>query len=102
MSKKKYYFDMVVGRKYLDEDDDGEDIIEQGSTTFYIVPKSHYDSTGYLSDSVGRELNSILFPLGFHEQAEAMYGYNGEDEEGRQKLISLGLIEKELGFDVEF
>lgn len=102
MKGSNYYFDMVQGSKYIDEGEYEEAIIMQNPTTFFIVPKSRYDSTGRLDCGIGKDINPILFPLGFYEQAEAVYGYNGDDEDGRQKIISLGFVEKELGFDMEF
>lgn len=99
MGKRVYYFEMVEGKKYYDEDSDS---IKQGKAIFYIVPKRHYDRTKHLDDGVGRAISSTIFSLGFYEWAEAMYQYKGENSDGRKKLLGLGFVEKELGFGNEF
>lgn len=98
MNAKDFYFGIEKGQDYLDKDDDGNSVIETDSSTFYVVPKDRWDSTGYLDDGVGRLVNSTLFPLGFRESSEAMYEYDGPDKEGRQKLINLGFVETEISF----
>ena len=99
MNPQDYYFGMQLSHSTIDFDDDGNEIITKGPATFYVVPKERWDSTGYLDDSVGRIVNPTLYSLGFHEQAEAMYEFNGPDEDGRKALINLGFEEKDIKFD---
>ena len=102
MNPSDYYFDIELGSEFIDTDDNGKSVITLSEATFLVVPKAHYDTTGYLDDGVGHIVNTTLFPLGFHESAEAMYKYSGSMEEGKQKLIALGFTQKALGFDADY
>lgn len=67
------------------------------SNTFYLItPKSYYDREGCLSDESG-VANDIL-PAGFFELAESTYEFEGTPEEGRQKLLDIGMKEISFGF----
>ena len=63
---------------------------------FLIAEKEHYDKTGYFADDIAEDVNDILYPIGFCDLEEATYEYNGRMQEGKDKLISLGMIEKHL------
>jgi hypothetical protein len=97
MNPNDFYFDIEEGEEFIDKRG-GKSVIAKRDSTFIVVPKKHFDSTGYLDDGVGKIINSTLFPMGFGESAEAMYRYNGDDDEGKEKLIKLGFIYKKLEF----
>lgn len=81
--KNQYYF-----QYYFDP--------ESEVPIFLIAEKQHYDKTGYFADDIAADINDTLYPLGFCDIEETSYEYNGSIEEGREKLVALGMIEKHL------
>lgn len=80
--KKRYYF-----QAYPDPD---------SGTIFLIAEKTHFDKTGYFDDDIRDDLEDTLGPLGFYDLEETTYEYDGPPEDGRQKLLQLGMVEKQL------
>jgi hypothetical protein len=83
-SPKDYYFKMHAGNPQ-DPYSDGD--------FFSITPKSYFDSEGYLLDNE-LSIDNLLDQNGFSCLTDSTYNYeNGDVNSGRQKLLSLWLIE---------
>ena len=76
------------------EDFDPPYIPEVNGTIFYICPKDHYDTTGYLYD--GCIMSEVKLPKGFSECMEGCYEIAISKDKGRQLLLDAGFIEKDM------
>ena len=82
-SPKDYYFKMHAGNPQ-DPYSDGD--------FFSITPRSYFDNEGYLLDTeLG--IDDLLYQNKFYCLTDSTYEYDGDANIGRQKLLSLGLIE---------
>ena len=66
--------------------------IKPNDEAFWIVEQQLYDDTGELDDSSDTIDDDL--PVGFYRLAEAVYEYEGYVEEGRERLLTAGFIEK--------
>lgn len=77
------------------EDFDPPWIPEVDATTFYICPKDHYDTTGYLYD--GCIANEVEVPKSFTESQEGCYEIALSVDKAKKILLGAGFIEKYMG-----
>lgn len=80
MQASDFYFEFAI-----DEEEEME--------WFYFVPRSFWDTHGYLSDNCDHELLKII-PEGFYGVMDAIYEYVNDNLVGKQKLLAAGFIEK--------
>lgn len=66
-----------------------------GMDFFTMVPKEYFDKMG-CALSQGDVVPPSILPPKFDELSEAEYGYNGNAQQGRLVLISVGFIEKKM------
>lgn len=90
MQGSDYYFQLV---------DDEETQEEFCGSVFYITERSYFDANNHL-DAGGKGRDALfknnIMPSGFAETMEAIWSYNGCEQEGKGKLIAAGFVEKEM------
>lgn len=97
MNKPSDYYFCVANKDWYGEFgcyEDFDQTPEIDVTVFFIAPKDHYDTTGYLYD--GCIQAEVAVPEGFAEAMEGCYEAEVSKEEGRKILLDAGFIEKKM------